>query len=212
MPKLAIIDDNRDQRETLRISISLALENRESELDVIDIFPFDSHQEYYDWIVREEVCVLIFDERLHNGRDNARGPVQYDGHDIVGKIRSRFKDIPIYAVTSFSSDSELQAHFSEFDDIIDRAKFKGEKYADIFIRATNRYLEQNGRELAEFSKLARQIALGNTNIEDSKRLEALQQKLMLPYSPDLTDRQSWIREYGEQLDQLESLIAKLIKR
>ena len=51
MNRIGIIDDNKDQRETLQLALEVHLENRGSTLEVIDIFPFDTEDftEYFEW-------------------------------------------------------------------------------------------------------------------------------------------------------------------
>jgi len=100
--KIGIIDDNFDQRETLRLSLEVYLENNDSTFEVVDIFPFvtETFEEYFQWIKDENIVCLIFDERMNNETENGIGPVGYKGDQLVSIIRERFKDIPIYVITS----------------------------------------------------------------------------------------------------------------
>ncbi len=204
MPKIAIVDDNKEQRETLRISLKLYLKKKESSLEVIDIFPFDTYEKYYPWIQDEEICMLIFDERLQNDSEGELGPVDYRGNELVLKIRERFKDIPIFTVTAHIDDEELQARFNEFEYIISRDNFD-EKYVDIILRASQRYLEENQKELSEFDDLTRKIAAGEGDNPDLERLKSLQIKLHIPLMNDLKDREDWLIEYQKQITSLEEI-------
>jgi DNA-binding NtrC family response regulator len=206
MAKIAIVDDNREQRETLGISLKLYLKKKNSSLKVIDIFPFQSYERYFPWIDQEEICVLILDERLHNDSEGELGPVGYKGNDLVVKIRERYKDLPIFTVTAHIDDEELQARFNEFDYIISRDNFD-EKYVDIIIRASQRYLKENQEELSEFDDLTKKIAAGQGNADDIEKLKALQMKLQLPLLGDLKEREDWLKEYENQIESLD-----LIKR
>lgn len=214
MEKIAIIDDNKEQRETLRIALKLYLKKREASFEVIDIFPFDTYEEYYPWITDENICALIFDERLHNDSENGLGPVGYRGNELVIKIRERYKDIPIFTVTAHIDDEELQARFNEFEYIISRANFD-DKYVDIIIRASQRYLKENQKELSEFDDLTKKIAAGEGDPAMLERLKALQLKLHIPLMTNLQDREDWLDEYDKQIKSLEeikkSLIGKLKK-
>lgn len=204
MARIAIVDDNKEQRETLRISLRLYLKRKGSSLEVIDIFPFDTYEKYYQWIIDEDVCLLIFDERLQNDSEGGLGPVAYRGNDLVIKIRERFKDIPIFTVSAHIDDEELQARFNEFDYIISRDSFD-EKYVDIIIRSSQRYLEENQKELTEFDELTRKIAAGEGDPSSLERLKALQLKLQIPFINDLKDRESWLDEYEKQIQALEEI-------
>lgn len=214
MAKIAIVDDNKEQRETLRIALKLYLKKKESSLEVIDVFPYATYEEYYPWIQDEDICTLIFDERLQNDSEGELGPVDYKGNDLVLKIRERFKDIPIFTVTAHIDDEELQARFNEFDYIISRDNFD-EKYVDIIIRSSQRYLQENQKELSEFDDLTRKIAAGEGDNSDIERLKALQLKLHMPLMNDLKDREDWLIEYEKQITSLEEinkvLLAKLKK-
>jgi hypothetical protein len=207
MSRIAIVDDNREQRESMRIKLSLFLKKKESTLQVIDIFPFQTFDEYYSWIESNEICLLIFDERLHESQGDNE-PVAYRGNELVTKVRERFKDLPIFTVTAHIDDDELQAKFSEFDYIITRHDFD-ERYIDIMIRASQRYLTENQKELAEFDDLTKQVAVGSASSSSIERLRALQLKLHIPLSTDLKDREDWLKEYEKQIVLLNEIKGRL---
>lgn len=211
--KIGIIDDNFDQRETLRLSLGVYLENNDSTFEVIDIFPFvtETFQEYFQWIKDENIVCLIFDERMNNETENGIGPVGYRGDQLVSIIRERFKDIPIYVITSNKGDDELTAKFSEFEDIIERQEFidEGDKYVDRIIRATQRYLDENKKELQTFQKLSEKVASGEYSDEEYDNLLALQTKLHLPLDVTLNDRQEWLDQYEKTILELEKLKTEL---
>ena len=211
--KIGIIDDNFDQRETLRRSLEVYLENNDSTFEVIDIFPFvtKTFHEYFQWIQDENIICLIFDERMNNETEGDNGPVDYRGDELVTIIRERLKDIPIYVITSNKGDEELKAKFSEFEDIIERQEFinDGDRYVSRIIRSTQRYLNENIAELQEFQKLAEKIASGNYSQEEYDRLLALQTKLYLPLETALNDRQEWLDEYEKVISELEKLKSEL---
>ncbi|WP_395042791.1 hypothetical protein [Flavobacterium sp.] len=213
MYKIAIIDDNYDQRETLRRSLDAYLEIKDSNFVVIDIFPYDTEtfEEYFDWILNENIVCLIFDERMHNETEGGIGPVSYRGNQLVSIIRERYKDIPIYVITSNKTDEELTAKFSEFEDIIERQEFinEGEKYVDRIIRSTQRYLDENNNELKEFQELSKMVASGKNTGNQMNRLLALQTKLHLPLDINLGERKDWLDEYEERIKELEALKLEL---
>ncbi|WP_338378866.1 hypothetical protein [uncultured Flavobacterium sp.] len=206
MHNIGIIDDNKDQRETLRLALGVYLEQRDSSLGVIDIYPFetDDFSEYFSWIDENKIVCLIFDERMHNDSENEKGPVGYRGNELVVHVRNRYKDIPIYVITSHKEDEDLQIKFSQFEDIIDRQQFtnEGEKYVDRFIRATQRYLDENILELEEYQKLAESIAIGNCSEDDQIKFNALRVKLNLPVDINLGDRKDWLNQYEENINEL----------
>jgi CheY-like chemotaxis protein len=204
MSVIAIVDDNKEQRETLSIRLSMFLKKKDSKLNVIDIFPFKTYDEYYPWIENNEISVLILDEYMHNESPEGEEPVGYRGNDLVVKIRERYKYLPIFTVTAHVDDDDLQARFSEFEYIIGREAFD-EKYIDIIIRAGQRYVTENQRELSMFDDLTRKIATGKGEPDDMEKLKALQLKLHIPLSNDLKDREDWLQEYGKQVGLLEEI-------
>jgi len=212
MPNIAIIDDNREQRETLKKALQVYLKQQGSTLEVIDMFPLKEYKDYFPWIEKSDISVLIFDERLHDQSDNGKGPVGYRGNQLVTEIRKQFKDIPIFTVTSHTEDPELQAKFGEFDHIIGRQDFidDGLKYVSIIIRSSQRYLDENQNELREFGELTKFAASGHATPDNLSRLKALQVKLNIPLSADLVDREGWLKEYESHILELESL-KKLIE-
>jgi CheY-like chemotaxis protein len=209
MNKIAIIDDDFDHRETLRRSLEVYLENKESELVVIDIFPFstDTFEEYHSWIIENNIICLIFDEQMHNQSEDGHGPVGYRGNDLVIKIRQKFKDIPIYVITSNKSDHALNEKFSAFEDIIARDEFNsdGEKYVSRILRACQRYLDENEKELIQFHQLATKVATGSYTLEDYDLLQALQIKLDIKNEMVIGERRQWLDEYEARIQALEAI-------
>ena len=61
MPNIAIIDDNREQRETLKKALQVYLKQQGSTLEVIDMFPLKEYKDYFPWIEKSDISVLIFD-------------------------------------------------------------------------------------------------------------------------------------------------------
>lgn len=210
MASIAIIDDNIDQSDTLKIALKQYLENLENPLDVITQFPFKDINKYFDFINQNEVCVLILDERLNNQSSEVQEPVDYKGNQLVSIIRERYKDFPIFSVTTYADDDELKEKFSEFEYIIKRDDFveEGNKYVPIILRAAQRFWESNLNELNEYAILAKEIAGGNNDQEKIKRLKTLQVKLVLPIT-GFEDRQTWLNEYEQHIKDLEELKKKV---
>lgn len=206
MATIAIIDDNAEISESLKIALEQHLENLNNSFKVITKFPFMDINQYFDFIDQNNVCVLILDERLNNQSNDLNGPVDYKGNQLVTVIRERLKDFPIFSITTYSDDTDLQSKLSEFEFILQRDKFveEGENYVPIIIRAAQRYLESNLHELNEFNILTKEIAGGNSNPEKIKRLQALQVKLELPITV-FDDRKIWLDQYEAHIKELEEI-------
>jgi len=213
MAAIAIIDDNIEQSNSLKLALSQYLENFNCPLNVITQFPFNEFNNYFEFIEQNEVCVLILDERLNNHSSDKNGPVDYKGNQLVSVIREKLKDFPIFSITTFSDDEDLLSKESEFEFILPRDKFveEGNNYVPKIIRAAQRYLESNIKELNEFGKLTKEIAGGNSNPEKIKRLEALQLKLELPIV-DFNERKDWLDQYESQINDLIKLKKEIQKK
>lgn len=211
MAKIAIIDDNKDQRGTYAIRLKQFLKELNSDIQVIDIFPFEKPSDYYSFIDEENIAVIIVDEKLHNDSQPDKPPVGYNGSDLVMYIRERYKYIPFFTLTNFPEDQVLQEKVNEYDYIFSKKDFTI-KQVEIIQRACQRYLAENQKELSMYSDLTRKIASGKIEGGDIEKLKALQEKLQIPVSTDLTDREEWLKEYEKQIASLEEIKSKLEKK
>jgi len=208
MVKIAIVDDNREQRETSAIRLRLFLKELNSYLEVIDIFPFEKYSDYYGFIDIENVIALIIDEKLYNDSQEDKEPVEYNGSDLVSVLRERYKYIPVFTLTNFPTDDELLENVNEFDSIFYKKEFSI-KQVEIIHRACQRYLMENQLELSLYNELTKKVASGKAESGDIEKLNALQQKLEIPLSSELKDREIWLKEFEKQIDILEEIKVKL---
>lgn len=212
MAKIAIIDDNKDQRGTYAIRLKQFLKELNSDIQVIDIFPFEKPSDYYGFIDVEKIAAIIVDEKLHNDSQPDKPPVGYNGSDLVMYIRERYKYIPFFTLTNFPEDQVLQEKVNEYDYIFSKKDFTI-KQVEIIQRACQRYLAENLKELSMYNDLTRKIASGDkVDKDDLEKLKALQEKLQIPVSTDLTDREEWLKEYEKQIASLEEIKSKLEKK
>lgn len=213
MKVFLIIDDNKEQAETVQTNIQIVLDSHNTEYAINTLFPFEKIEDYFAYIEENEVCVLILDEKLNN-QPNADGKtVDYLGHNLVTILRSRIKDLPIYTITNYANDSDLQHVFSEYEQIISRKDFyeSPEKYVPIMVRAASKFVDRSSELLSELTQLSQEIASGDKSTEKIARLKALQTSLELPLI-SFDDRQSWLDEYEKQLTDLKSVKDELEKR
>ncbi len=214
MQNFLIVDDNNEQSETVQSNIEIELEKLNAkDFGVICIFPFENIEDYFEYILSENVSVLILDEKLNDQSNKEGKTVDYMGHNLVSKIRERFKDLPIYTVTSFSNDADVQNVFSEYDQVISRKDFykASEKYVPVMLRAAIKFVDRNSIILSELTELSQQIASGDISVEKLERIKALQTAIQLPIT-GFDDRQSWLNEYEEQVNELKTLRDELIKK
>ncbi len=211
MAKIVIVDDNKDQRGTYAIRLKQFLKELNSDIQVIDVFPFEKPSHYYGFIDAENIAAIIVDEKLHNDSQPDKLPVDYNGSDLVMFIRERYKYIPFFTLTNYPEDQVLQEKINEYDYIFSKKEFTI-KQVEIIQRACQRYLIENQKELSMYNDLTRKIASGKAAGNDIEKLKALQQKLEIPVSTDLKDREEWLKEFEKQIASLEEIKSKLEKK
>lgn len=210
MESILVVDDNKDQRETNTIRLKLFLKELNSTLEVIDIFPFATYNDYIDFIDSQNIIALVIDEKLFMDSQPDKAPVDYNGSDLVSFIRARFKYIPVFTLTNYSGDPNLQEKVNEYDYIFLKSDFTV-KQVQIIQRACHRFSEENKNELSLYDDLTKKIASGKATPEDIVTWKAIQVKLNLPFSYDLTGKEIWLKNYEEQIEALINLKAKLEK-
>lgn len=206
MATIAIIDDNPEQSGTILNNLEIAISEFKSDLKAISSLPFKDPNEYFNFIDKNDICVLILDEKLNDQPIDENGPINYKGSQLVTFLREKLKDFPIYSVTNFVAADELKEKESEFEEVIPRGDFieHTNKYFSRILRASKNYLNENLDELSEFNDLTIAISGGDKNPELITRLQALQVKLALPFS-GFDERNAWLNEYENQIKSLEKL-------
>lgn len=213
MPQIAIIDDNVDLSGTLKKTLSHYLKKFGSSFTVITQQPFHDISLYFDFVTENEICLLVLDERLNDKPSLDGKPVHYLGNQLVLELRKQLKDFPIVMITTFSDEDDVRARESQFEYMLKRDDITDDEtvanlYIPRIIRAAQRYLDSNNKELTEYNDLTKKIAAGETSEELLERLEALQVKLELPII-GYDDRAAWLEKYEEHINHLETLKSKV---
>lgn len=206
MAKIAIIDDDTDQSGTVKDNLELSLNEIGSDLEVITSTPFQDPNDYFEFINKNEVCVLILDERLNDKSNDGNAPVDYLGSELVTALRRKLIEFPIFTITNYTGDGDLKEKYCEYEDVIIRKDFlfNTQKYAPKIWRSAKNYLKENIDELSLFNELTKEISGGNKNPDMLRKLQALQVKIELPFS-GFDDRNAWLIEYEKQIDSLAKL-------
>lgn len=216
MPQIAIIDDNVDLSGTLKKTIAHYFKKFGSTFSVITQQPFHDIDDYFGFVDANDICLLILDERLNDKPTMDGNPVHYLGNELVVELRKQLKDFPIIMITTFSDQDDVQAKENEFEYLLNRDDITAnEETANLYIpriiRAAQRYLDTNNKELSEYNELTKKIAAGNSTAGDIDRLEALQIKLELPIV-GFDDRKVWLDQYEGHIKELETLKALIDKK
>ena len=206
MPKITIVDDRKDFRTTLKRKIeAFFIKSKLKDWDVMDISPLQNKSEYFTWLLENDVVVLILDERLQENIEESES-VNYKGSELIEEIRRHLKEFPVYAITNYSRDPDLQSKFPLFDEILDRDSFysKADEYITRFIRSGQRYIQSHNKILTRISELSQKLAVGDATNEETLELRGLQEGLNLS-SVEIIDREAWLHKYQEKLDELDKL-------
>ena len=192
MPKITIVDDRKDFRTTLKRKIeAFFIKSKLKDWEVMDISPFQNKSEYFPWLLENDVVVLILDERLQENIEESES-VNYKGSELIEEIRRHLKEFPVYAITNYSRDPDLQSKFPLFDEILDRDSFysKADEYITRFIRSGQRYIQSHNKILTRISELSQKLAVGDATNEETLELRGLQEGLNLS-SVEIIDREAW---------------------
>lgn len=207
MPKIAIVDDRKDLRETLENKIKLYLRKLQLNWEVIGIAPFLEKDDYLNWIRENDIAVLILDERLQEVQNNGLS-VNYNGSHLIEYLRKTLPDFPVYAITGYETDSDLQDKFPLFDEILSRDTFfkRANEYILRFTRSGQRFLDTYNSHLIRISKISNLIAVGKATEDDIKELNSIQEYLNIPFtSYYYLDRETWLKDYLDNIDGLKEI-------
>ncbi|WP_407503248.1 hypothetical protein [Elizabethkingia miricola] len=207
MAGICIIDDRIDIRGTLENKIRFVLKKKQLDWTIISQDPFLDKTEYLNFINETDIGVLILDERLHESGIGQQS-VNYNGSDLVKFLRQYLKNFPIYSITSYHEDDELENQFSQFDEIIAREAFysKAEEYVERFVRAGQRFLDDHSTQLLKLSELSELIAKGTATEDNLKELRIVQESLNIPFSDyGYPHKESWLQDYEKNILDLAKL-------
>jgi DNA-binding NarL/FixJ family response regulator len=211
MSTIGIIDDRQDLRTTMRKRVEMELRKLEVPWDVIDSAPLSSVNEYPQWIRENEISILLLDEKLKEQPSNGIFS-NHNGHDLVKKVREGYKELPIFIITAYDEEADVENNAGDYDSVIHKDSFgeRSSEYVKRFIRATNKYLKNNESEFQRLTELSQKIALGLAVQSENDEAKSLQTKLEIPYTIDIVnDREKATKNLENELDSLEDLNRKV---
>lgn len=218
MKTIGIIDDKDSARKSFARQIKNVLERLYPDWEVIDRKPFMKKDDYPQWIIENEISVLILDQQLDGEAIENGKSVDYNGHNLVKELRFRFKDLPVYSITSYALSEELTANLSYFNLILSMRDFDEDtdNYINLFVKSGISFYNEFKKELSRLGELSRKIADGKYLREDLLEIQALQTRLIIPhFSDELLDREKNIEKLEELISDIkvhqENLIQYLNK-
>lgn len=184
MLRILVVDDRKSAREHVRELLETHLPSG-ADVEVSDAFPLDDVEAYASYIREHDVAALLLDERLGEVGDPVTGrKTDYLGHDVIGYLRTRLPDFPVYAVTTFKTDHDLTQKAADFEDIIDRTEFqdKAQTYTSRILRAAARFQDAMDSHLQTLNTLTLKATEGRLSQEEQKALEQTRSILGLPFT------------------------------
>ena len=209
MPTMAILDDRREQRDTLMRSIKTALPK---DWDCIEC-PLLSHTaQYPHWLMGHKVDVLVADQVLNEQVADRTGTADYKGNEVTTSIRRAMPNFPIFIVTAFPGDSDLGRHMADVEAVVTRRELtsKVREYIPRMVRAGLRFNDEIAESLTKLSKAAAKVASGRATATDRKRLERMQIACGVISSAAIDGpREAMLSKVEEGLSDLEELRLKI---
>lgn len=214
MKTIAIIDDKDSVRKAFSRQIANALERLYPDWKVIAHKPFLDKKEYPQWIIENEVAVLILDEQLDGEAVEKGKNADYSGHDLAKELRTRFKDLPVYSVTSVAVSEGLKKSLKNFNLILSTSDFDEDpdNYINLFVKSGINFYEEYQKELGRLGELAEIIAQGKASEENMREIQSLQTRLLIPHlSEELVSREGYIKELQKKVEEIKLMQVNLLQ-
>jgi CheY-like chemotaxis protein len=214
MPTIALFDDRKSIRDALALNFKIALPGG---WDFIPSAPLPNAADYVDWIVRNDVQVLVIDWVLDEQGGDVDHPVNYKGHVVVQTIRKQLPGIPVFVITAQPTDEDLTEHLGDVESVFTRQQFSSapKKFIKPMIRAGERFAKQFADDLAELAALAEKVATGKITKDELARLRAIQATLgLIPDVQSEVSRSTALDNFEKKLGEMKTLgdeIGKYLK-
>src|SRR6185312_11083203 len=175
MPAIAILDDRKNDRETIARVVTSTLKQmkQDDRWKVVAEEPPSKERDVLHWLDENDANVLVSDWKLNEGAKSQR-VVNYEADALIREIRSKRPTFPIYVITGF--ETEARAHLKDVENIFSRKDFtkNSESVVPQMVRAGTRRYEEQRELLARMDSLARKVAGGGASAKDRKELQGLQ--------------------------------------
>ena len=175
MPTIAILDDRKDDRETItRVVVSTLKKLNESDgWNVVSDEPPAKERDVIHWLDEIDATVLVSDWKLNEGAKSQR-VVNYEADRLIQEIRAKRPTFPIFIITGF--ESEARAHLKDVENIFSRKHFtkNADDVVPQMIRAGGRRYDEQRALLKRMDSLARRVAVGRSSAKNKAELRSLQ--------------------------------------
>lgn len=202
--KIGILDDRPDERATTTTIISRNL--RDPKWSVVEVPLFPSPARIVEWLAHEEVNVLVADQVLSDNPQHQ--VVNYQGHDVVQEVRRRLPDMPVYMITAYQDNADVEANLGRMEEMVPRGKLGAQ--APVLVERMKRAGETFERRyrdaLSRMSELSKKKATETLTKAEADELKALQMSMSLADTSD--SRRALLPQLEQQVEKLAQLRAK----
>lgn len=183
MATILFIDDRAVERNKIQKTAEHFIPDG-ADWTVNSIDPLAHIEDYPTHIVENDIAVLVVDEKLHEQASETTGiAVEYDGHDLVKYLRPRFPELPIFIVTAHAEEDDVQNAATDVEGIITRRDFtkSPQIHTARMIRSGQRFSTAMAHEMSLMASISEKIAIGTATEAEVEQLNAIREKLSLPY-------------------------------
>jgi len=174
VPTIAILDDRKDDRETIRRVVISTLKriDRTASWNVVADDPPSKERDVLHWLDENDAPVLVTDWKLNEGAKGER-VVNYEADRLIQEIRARRPSFPIFVITGFPT--EAGAYLKDVENIFTREQFAKNAATIVsqVIRAGLRRYDEQRNLLAQMDDLSRRVATGRATEKDRADLKGL---------------------------------------
>lgn len=215
MPSIAILDDRRDDRETITRVVQSTLRKMKNVKDwsVVSDEPPSKERDVIHWLDENDATVLVSDWKLNEGSKSKR-VVTYEADRLIKEIRDKRPTFPIFVITGF--ENEARAHLKDVENIFSRKEFtrNADHLVPQMIRAGTRRYDEQRTLLTRMDILARKIAAGAGSARAKAELKSLQGYFQaeLPTYIELDEVLKEFEKAKEQADALQQKVQRRLKK
>jgi hypothetical protein len=176
MPNIAIVDDRKNDRDTVTKVVASTLKAMKQDADgwgvISDAPPSDQH-DIVAWLDENDAMVLVTDWKLNEGSKNNR-IVDYEADKLIKEVRAKRPTFPIYVITGF--EKEARAYLKDVEGVLSRNDFTKTVGSVVpqMVRAGRRRYEEHRTLFRRMDVTARRVASGKATAKEKKELESLQ--------------------------------------
>jgi hypothetical protein len=212
VPAIAVLDDRPDPRDSV-VSMIRAVLPKPWKCIVCPLL--DNAALYADWLLENDVQVLLADQVLNEGAADTEKVVHYKGDEVTRAIRKAIPNLPIYIITAYKDDADLDRHTADVEAILNRKELARDIKTHVprMLRAGRRHMEEQEHQLAELATLAAKAASGKVSNQEKRKLANLQALLATPSSREIDQPRAKVLERTEALlSEMEKLKTDIAKK